>query len=125
MLLRTLLACTLLYASIIPVAAENGLSLDEAIKSALAGNPNIAAAGHELQAADAAYRGARALPNPEVVITPGILGPAGSDEEISIVQPLEINGARKAKTNAAAGEARASQASMESVKLEIVRRASR
>lgn len=95
MLLKTVLACTLLCASIIPVAAEDGLSLDEAIKSALTSNPNIAAAGHESQAADAASRGARALPNPEVVISPGILGPAGSDEAISIVQPLEVNGARE------------------------------
>ena len=83
---------------------QERLTLAEAVRTALANHPLMRVAEYELEAAHAQVRGAQALASPELWITPGVLGPEGSDELVSLVQPLEINGARRARTRIAAGQ---------------------
>jgi cobalt-zinc-cadmium efflux system outer membrane protein len=107
-------------ALMLPAPAQDALTLDAAVQMALTHHPVRKAAAGEVTAASANARGAKALSNPEIVVTPGILGPAGSDELFSISQPLEINGARKARTQIAAGQLGAARAQVLIVERELV-----
>lgn len=98
-----------------------GLSLKEAVDMALRQNSSLMAARGDVEAADASERSARALANPEIVVTPGIAGEAGSEEELFISQPLEINGARKIRSGIARARKDGVQAAARSVEREIIR----
>lgn len=102
-------------------ASQNSLSLEEAVNIALKNNPNLIAMRSEVKAAMAGQRGARALSNPEIVLAPGIAGEAGSDEELTIIQPLEINGQRGVRTKIADAESNAVQASYKAAERDVVR----
>lgn len=102
-------------------AAGEPLTVDDAIRAALRGNPSLAAAAGEVEAAKAALRGARALSNPALTVTPSVAGKAGSDEELSIEQPLEISGARSARATVALGEASAAAAERHALEREVIR----
>ena len=77
-----------------PAAAAEQLSLNQAIELALRSNPTVAAGQFYADAAKQAARGASALTNPEISISPNIIGDAGADSAILFVQPLEVNGSR-------------------------------
>lgn len=100
---------------------QGQLSVQEAVDMALKHNPDVLAARNETEAANAGVRSARAPSNPEILITPGIVGEAGSDEELSIAQPLEVNGQRQVRTSLARAESDAAQASYLAVEREVVR----
>lgn len=85
------------------------LTVEEAVAQALRSNPVPRAASREVAAAGAGVRSAQALTNPTLTVNPGVLGPAGSDEELSVVQPLEISGVRGARTGVARAELRAAR----------------
>lgn len=85
------------------------LTLGEAVQAALTNNPEARAAAREVGAARLGLRSARALANPGVEFTPA-LSPAGSDVELLIRQPLEINGARAARSGIASAALRSAQA---------------
>jgi outer membrane protein, heavy metal efflux system len=87
--------------------AAESLSLSQAVEMALGANPSVAAGRLSAEAARHAARGARALANPEISISPNIIGEAGSDSAVFVSQPLEINGSRRARGNAASHEAAA------------------
>jgi cobalt-zinc-cadmium efflux system outer membrane protein len=101
-LLLTLLA--------VPVTAESALTVGDAVTYALTHHPELKAVREEEAAAKAAMRGAQARRNPEILVTPGILGSAGSDELFSLTQPLELTGARAARARIATGELEAAHA---------------
>jgi len=102
-------------------AAEESLSLRDAVTAALTRNPSLQASRADVEAARAGARGARALANPEIIFTPPVAGAAGSDEEFSFVQPLEVNGQRRARTRVANAELQASTAGSSATQRETVR----
>ena len=110
--LQMLLCLLVTVAGMLAAMAQEAppLSLHYAVEAARANHPSLHAARAEVTAASANLRGARTLRNPEIIVTPGVLGPAGSDELLSIAQPLEINGAKQARTKVAAGQLEAMQA---------------
>ncbi|MHB0937778.1 MAG: TolC family protein [Armatimonadota bacterium] len=116
---RRLILLVLMSALFLRVLAQDALTLDAAVRAALANHPARKAADADTTAASANLRGAKALSNPEIVVAPGILGPAGSDELLSIAQPLEINGTRTARTQIAAGQLAAIQAQTRIVEREL------
>jgi cobalt-zinc-cadmium efflux system outer membrane protein len=85
------------------------LSIDDAVRLAIRQNPRVSAAAREVVAARAGVRSARALANPDLVFTPAIT-PGGSDEELLLSQPLELNGTRSARTGIASAQLRQAQA---------------
>lgn len=102
-------------------AGQGSLSLQEAIDIALHHNPDLLAAGYEVEAAKAGERGARSLANPEIALAPAITGVEGSDEELSVTQPLEINGERALRARIAGAESQAVQASRRSAERQVIR----
>ena len=101
--------------------AQESLTIERAVTAALEHNPLLQASRHDVEAARATARGARALANPEILIAPAVSGAAGSDEEFSLVQPLEINGQRQARTRVANAELQASAAGHSATQRETVR----
>ncbi len=73
------------------------LSLEQAILAAIEHHPGAEAVAQEILAAEAGVRSARALANPTVQVTPAITR-GGSDTELLVQQPLELNGTRSART---------------------------
>ncbi|HOM72719.1 MAG TPA: TolC family protein [Armatimonadota bacterium] len=122
MMPRTLVLC-LILAQCLPAAlyAQQELSLDEAVKAALAGNPAISAAGYDVEAAGMSAKGAKALANPEFVVEPFLTGENGSDVELHLIQPLEINGSRKARGKIAENEYKAQRAAEAVSRSELIR----
>lgn len=100
--------------------AQEPLSLADAVQYALAHHPSRHAASADLTAASAHLRGARTLRNPEIVVTPGVLGPAGSDELLSIAQPLELNGARQARMKVATSQLEAMKAEQQVTERDLI-----
>lgn len=85
------------------------LTVEEAVRLALDNNPSLRAAARDARGAESGVRSARALAPPEIVFTPAIT-PGGSDEELLISQPLEINGTRSARAGVAGARLRGSRA---------------
>jgi len=93
------------------------LTLEEAIRVALSGHPELAASGQEVTGARAGIQGARALPSPEITVIPsGLI----DDAQAVFLQPLEITGQRSARTAAARARLSAAEARREALRLEIV-----
>ncbi|MES2465582.1 MAG: TolC family protein [Armatimonadota bacterium] len=88
-----------------PAAA---LSMEEAVEAAVANNRRIAAAARDVIAARQGVRSAGALTNPNLLFTPALTGGVGggSDTEVLVQQPLEINGIRTARRGAASAQSR-------------------
>jgi cobalt-zinc-cadmium efflux system outer membrane protein len=86
------------------------LTQEEAVRTALERNPRIRALAYDIQSAERGVAGARAFANPEVTFAPGFTR-TGSDEELRISQPLEINGLRSARIGVAQAKERLSRAS--------------
>ncbi|MHB8994655.1 MAG: TolC family protein [Armatimonadota bacterium] len=84
-------------------AQEQALTVAQAVELALQNHPSLKASAFELRAAEAQVRGAGARVTPEVRVTPGIIGSEGSDEVLSVEQPLELNGSRRARSGVARG----------------------
>lgn len=84
------------------------LTVDEAVIQAVKNNLRLSAATRDILAARSGVRSAQSLANPEIVFTPATAG--GSDQELLIQQPLEINGVRAARTGIARAQARKAQA---------------
>lgn len=89
--------------------APSPLTIEDAVATAIKNNPRLSAAVRDVSASQNGVRSARALANPEVVFAPG-LTTSGSDEELLVRQPLELNGTRQARTGVASAQLRVSQA---------------
>lgn len=85
------------------------LTVDEAVRLAITQNPRLVAVVRDVGAARAGVRSARALVNPTLTFTPAITR-GGSDQELILQQPLELNGARSARTGVARAELRRNEA---------------
>jgi cobalt-zinc-cadmium efflux system outer membrane protein len=101
--------------------APTALTLDAAVAEALRHNPLARAGIHQVQAARAGIGAARALPNPSITLAPGLLGPAGSDEELSVAQPLEVSGVRGARTGVARAGLQAARSEAVAATRDLVR----
>lgn len=99
----------LLLAVNVSAACGQPLTLDEAVRLTLAQSPQVKALLHDIAAAERGYAGARAWMNPSITFTPGLTR-AGSDEELLISQPLELNGTRAARSSIAGYRLRAVKA---------------
>src|SRR5207247_2658202 len=93
----------------------------EAVALALRNNPLPQAAMSQVSAARAGVSAARSLANPDVVVTPTVLGPMGADQAVSITQPLEVNGTRGARTRVAQAELRAARSTSVVTARDLVR----
>lgn len=109
-LLTTCLAFAFAFAQEQSPPSPPPLTEEDAVALAIRQNPRLTAALREVSAGKSGVRSARALTNPSVVFTPGITSRGGSDEEFLIVQPLELNGVRAARTGAAGARLKQSQA---------------
>jgi outer membrane protein TolC len=97
------------------------LTVDEAVGAALKQNPGLTAAAREVTAARAGASAAGALANLGITLAPSIAGPAGSDEELLVTQPLEVNGARGARRRGAEAELRVAQSQARTTARDLVR----
>jgi cobalt-zinc-cadmium efflux system outer membrane protein len=102
-----------------PAAAP--LTVEQAVAIALRENPLVRAAARQTEAARAGVGAARSLSNPSVTVTPSVAGTAGSDEELSVAQPLELNGVRRARSGVARADLRAAEADALIVTRDLVR----
>lgn len=102
-------------------AQEQALTVAQAVELALQNHASLKVSGFELRAAEAQVRGAGALAAPEVRVTPPILGSEGSDEVLSVAQPLEINGSRGARSRVARGLLAETTAGAALARAELVR----
>lgn len=119
---RILCKILLMLAAItaLPAMAQECLSLAAAVQFALQQHPVTQAAQYDVLAAQATARGARMLRNPEIVITPEMLGSDPADDVVSVLQPLEVNGTRRARTTIAAGKLAAAQAAAQITARDLV-----
>ncbi len=92
-----------------PSTPGSTLTVDEAVERAIRQNPRLTAVAREIVAARAGVRSARALTNPSLTFTPAIIS-GGSDEEVLLQQPLELNGTRAARAGVAQAQLRQTQA---------------
>ncbi len=108
--------------ALLPIGATarepSQLSLDEGIRQALSRNSRLAVSRNAVAAARHAARAADAPTSPEIVISPALTSD-GSDEELLVAQPLEVNGARRARASAAHAQLRASDARLDLERLEV------
>ena len=100
--LPLLLAC--LVQTVLRAEPPPPLAVEQALTDAIQQNPRMLAATREIAAAQSGVGAARALENPEIVFAPGLTSPSGSDEELVIRQPLEVNGTRRARADVARAE---------------------
>lgn len=77
------------------------LTLDTALQEALARHRRLAAARKETIVAQLLVRSARSLTNPDVTFAPALDQFNGTNEELLVIQPLEVNGTRTARIRAA------------------------
>jgi outer membrane protein, heavy metal efflux system len=92
-----------------PAPAGGTLTVEEAVALAVRHNPRLLAAARDVLAARLGLRSARVLTNPSLLFVPSIIG-EGSDEELLLQQPLELNGTRSARTGVAQAQLRQTQA---------------
>lgn len=97
-------------APVVPPPVLGTLTAEDAVELALRQNPRLTAAAREILAARRGVSSARALVNPSLTFTPGITSAGGSDEELLLTQPLELNGTRAARTGVARAQLRRTQA---------------
>lgn len=86
------------------------LTVEDAVALAIKNNPRLSAAVREVAAATSGVRSARALVNPEFSFVPAVTNVGGSDEELLVWQPLELNGTRAARAGVADAKRKAAQA---------------
>lgn len=104
--------------SLLCLAAQSGftqtsprpLTVDDAVALAVKQNPRLTAAARDIGAAQSGVRAARSLANPSLTFAPGIGSTGGSDTELLVQQPLEINGTRAARTGVANAQRRVTEA---------------
>lgn len=93
-----------------PVAPPAAVfSVEDAVALALKNNPRLVAVERDVAAARQGTHAARSLSSPQIVFAPALTG-AGSDTELLVQQPLEINGARAARTRVAEAQLRGTRA---------------
>jgi outer membrane protein TolC len=90
-----------LYGAVPSPQAAPPLTVEEAVSWAIRENPELLAVARETDAARVGVRSARALANPEITFAPGLTSRSGSDEELLVQQPLEVNGTRSGRADAA------------------------
>jgi cobalt-zinc-cadmium efflux system outer membrane protein len=111
------------------VALAEPLTLDEAVALALAQNPDLRAAAHEVRAREGeAYQAAR-LPNPELEIDAEEFGGSGdrtgtdaAEVGAGVSQTIELGGDRRARAAVAARGAELGAWSFEAARLDLITR---
>ena len=78
--------------------------MEQAVALAVRNNPRLSAAVRDVSAGRLGVRSARALTNPEFLLTPGALSVAGQNQELLLSQPLELNGTRSARSGVAGAQ---------------------
>ncbi|MDX1931742.1 MAG: hypothetical protein SFU56_03980, partial [Capsulimonadales bacterium] len=88
------------------------LTVDDAVRVAVANNRRLAAAVRDVSAARQGVRAAGNLTNPTALFNPALTGgvQGGSDTEVLFQQPLEVNGTRTARRGVASAQMRRADA---------------
>lgn len=96
---RWSLLCSLLLFGVLQVSSLQArtLGFDEALRSALAGNPQLAAAGRTLGIAEGERRQAGLLANPTLSWESEDTRPDSATTTLSLTQPIELGGKRRAR----------------------------
>ncbi|MCW3055624.1 MAG: putative cobalt-zinc-cadmium resistance protein czcC [Chthonomonadales bacterium] len=108
--MRFFLILSLVFVPGFALAQAPTVSADEAVARAIQNNPRLSAAIRDVTAARSGVRSAQALTNPNFVFTPGITSLSGTGDELVLSQPLELNGARSARTGVAGAQLKATEA---------------
>lgn len=113
----------LALAAAAPMAAEELLTPDAAVRLALSNNPDLRELAAEIDAAKARVAGASLLlrSNPSLTVTAGPRRSAtgrSRDESLSLLQPLEIGGQRRARIDAAQAGLAAAEARLRARRVE-------
>jgi len=99
------LACVLALSVVAGTCmGQDKLTVDAAVRQAITSHPRVQSAKYDHEAATAQIGAARALANPELTVSPSLVGPGSSADAVSFVQPLELNGARQARGRVAVGK---------------------
>jgi cobalt-zinc-cadmium efflux system outer membrane protein len=94
----------------LPGTPPGPLTLAESVQIAIRNHPSLTAAAHDVEAAAAGVRSARALTNPSFIVAPALTSVSGSSDELLFQQPLEVNGTRIARGAVAEAELRTTRA---------------
>lgn len=120
-------AAVLLLLSSAPSSAAEpmGITLNDAVRAALARHPDLEAFGYELQAAEGRMLQASLPPNPEVeveVVNVGALatGAAPAESSAGLSQAFELGGKRPARVEKARAERRVVEADYGRLRLDLV-----
>ncbi|MBI2442119.1 MAG: TolC family protein, partial [Lentisphaerae bacterium] len=108
----------------LPHEPNGVLTLRRALELALMHNPELAAAAHEVRAAEGNVRQAGALPNPELEVTAEDVGgssdPAAAQITMRLSQAIELGGKRNKRREVARSEARLSGWEYEAKRLDVL-----
>lgn len=88
---------------LITSSSAEELSLEKAIEVAIRRNPALNAARWEVVSGQSLLSAAKRLSPPEALLAPALTA-GGTSEELMVIQPLEINGARRVRARLAAAE---------------------
>ena len=119
MRLFLLLFLLMMPACVLARSVSVPFTVDAAVSEAIRNNPRLSAAAHDVKSARQAERSASALANPQIIFAPSLTG-EGSDTEALIQQPLELNGTRAARTDAARARLRGTIADMATTLRDLV-----
>jgi outer membrane protein TolC len=100
---------------------QEPISLRQAIDAALQQNPSLDATRKKHRAMVQRVRGASALLNPDLQVSPPLFGEGGSDADALFIQPLEVNGNRSTRTKIAKLNAEVSLYAIEKAESLLVR----
>lgn len=117
----TRLMAVLVCGVTLAAAQTEPLTVSQAVQSALARHPSLAVSSFDIAAAEAQLRGARARTSPEVRVAAGVPWSTGADEALSVLQSLEVNGARRARTLTATGHLAQARATAVLARTELIR----
>ena len=95
------LALALIMALLLAQPAVAAVSVEDVVALAVERNPTLAAAMAEMRAARHEWSAATALPNLNILFTPGVSGLGGTGEELLVSQPLGISGVPAARARVA------------------------
>lgn len=113
---RSLLVALFCSAGAAQAQTLPALSVEEAVRLALAQSPSVTAARSRVEAAEAGIQGARAPYNPQAELAPGV---GFTNGNALLSQQFDISGRRSAQTRVARGLRQTAEAELEAVQLHV------
>ncbi|WP_449434971.1 TolC family protein [Pseudomonas putida] len=111
---KSVALCALICGLMTPAAFAQGISLTQALATAMAANPDLAAARQEIGIAQGARKQAGLIPNPEISYEVEDTNRNTSTTTVSLSQPLELGGKRGARVEVATYDQSVAQLELDS-----------